>query len=118
MVIRQGDVYWMDLGEPDESKPGYMRPWVVVQNNLFNLSRINTVVVCPLTSNLARVNVPGNVALDMGEANLSKPSVVIVSQITTVNKSELGEYIGTLSKRRLHQISRCIALVVEPRDVE
>ena len=118
MVIRQGDVYWMDLGEPDESEPGYMRPWVVVQNNLFNSSRINTVVVCPLTSNLARASAPGNVTLDEGDANLMKSSIVLVSQITTVNKSELGEYIGTLSGKRIHQIVKGIAIVVEPREIE
>lgn len=54
MVIRQGDIFWITLSAPTGSSPGYRHPHVVVQNNLFNDSRINTTVVCTLTSNLKR----------------------------------------------------------------
>ncbi len=117
MVIRQGDVYWVDLGEPVGSEPAYRHPCVVVQNNLFNQSRIRTVVVCALTSNLKRAGAPGNVLLEKGEAHLPKQSVVNVSQIFTVDKRQLGEYIGTLSSRRVQQILEGIRLVLEPREV-
>ena len=117
MVIRQGDVYWVDLGEPVGSEPAYRHPCVVVQNNLFNQSRIRTVVVCALTSNLKRAGAPGNVLLEKGEAHLPKQSVVNVSQIFTVDKRQLGEYIGTLSPRRMQQILEGIRLVLEPREV-
>jgi len=96
MVISQGDIYWVDLGEPSGSEPGYSHPHVIVQNNVFNASRINTVIVCALTSNLKRAQAPGNVLLEQGEANLPKQSVVLASQIFTVDKSQLGEFIGKL----------------------
>lgn len=118
MVINQGDIYWIDFGEPSGSAPGYLHPHVVIQNNVFNLSRINTIVVCALTSNLQRAETPGNVLLNEGEANLPKQSVVIVSQIFTVYKSDLGEYIGTLSKKRIRQILEGIKMLTEPRDIE
>ncbi len=118
MVINQGDIYWIDLGEPSGSAPGYLHPHVVVQNNVFNLSRINTVVVCALTSNLQRAVAPGNILLDEGEANLPRQSVVIVSQIFTVDKSDLGEYIGTLSKKRMRQILDGIKMLMEPREID
>ena len=76
MVINQGDVYWIDFGDPSESEPAYRHPHVVIQNNLYNRSRINTVVVCSLTSNLKRSKAPGNVTLNRGEANLPKKSIV------------------------------------------
>jgi len=117
LIIRQGDVYWIDLGEPEGSEPGYRHPHVVVQNNVFNHSRINTVVVCALTSNLKRASVPGNVLLKKGEANLHKDSVVNISQIITVNKSDLDERIGTLSPVRMKQIIAGLKLLIEPRDV-
>jgi len=98
MVINQGDVFWIDFGEPTGSEPGYRHPHVVIQNNLFNRSRINTVVVCALTSNLKRAAAPGNVLLNKGEANLPKGSVVNISQLFTVNKSDLSEKSETLSK--------------------
>jgi len=118
MVINQGDVFWIDLEEPKGSEPGYRHPHVVVQNNLFNRSKIGTVVVCALTSNLKRANAPGNVLLEKKEANLPKQSVVNVSQIFTVDKSQVGDHIGTLSPRRVRQILDGIKLVMEPREPE
>lgn len=116
MVISQGDVYWVDLGEPTGSGPGYRHPHVVIQNNVFNRSQIRTVVVCALTSNLKRADAPGNVLLENGEANLPRQSVVNVSQVFTVDKAYLGEYIGTLSARRVREILSGVKLVIEPRE--
>lgn len=118
MVIDQGDVYWVDLGEPSGSGPGYRQPHVVIQNNVFNRSRISTVVVCVLTSNLRRAAAPGNVLLEEGEANLPKQSVVNVSQIYTVDKGDLVERIGRLSLRRVQQVLAGVMLVLEPREVD
>ncbi len=118
MVIRQGDVYWVDLDEPSGSGPGYRHPHVILQNNLFNRSQIRTVVVLALTSNLKRADAPGNILLEKGEANLPKQSVVNVSQVFTVDKSQLDEYIGTLSSKRVREIVNGIKLVIEPREIE
>jgi mRNA interferase MazF len=103
-TIHCGDIFWI---EPDESRgsvPGSAHPHVVIQDDVFNHSRIHTVVVCALTSNLKRANEPGNVLLDVGEGNLPRQSVLVVSQVSTVNKAQLGEYIGTLSGHRVQQI--------------
>jgi len=118
MVINQGDVYWIDFDDPDGSEPGYRHPHVVIQNNIFNHSRINTVVVCSLTSNLKRSKSPGNVTLKKGEADLPKKSFVNIAQIFTVNKSDLSEKIGTLSKQRIAQILEGIRLLTEPREID
>ena len=117
MVISQGDIYWIDLGEPVGTQSAYRHPHVVIQNNIFNRSRIATVVVCALTSNLKRANAPGNVLLEIDEANLPKQSVVNVSQIFTVSKDQLQQKIGTLSKERIEQILSGIKLVIEPKDI-
>jgi mRNA interferase MazF len=118
MVINQGDVFWVDLGEPSGSGPGYRHPHVVIQNNVFNRSRIHTVVVCVLTSNLKRAQAPGNVLLEKGEASLPDRSVVNVSQIFTVDKRDLVEKIGELSRQRVRQILDGIRLLTEPRDID
>lgn len=118
MVIRQGEVYWAELDEPLGSEPGYTRPYVVIQNNVFNQSRLNTVLLCAFTSNLRRGQDPGNVTLNAGEAGLPKPSVVVVSQLVTLDRTQLGDYIGTLSKSRVRQILDGVRLLTEPREVE
>ena len=97
-------MYWI---APDDSRgpaPSYAHPHVVVQDDVFNHSRITTVVVCALTSNLHRANEPGNVLLEVGEGNLPHHSVVVVSQISSVDKVRLGERIGSLSETRVEQI--------------
>jgi len=117
MVIDQGDVYWVSLREPSGSEPGYRHPHVVIQNNLFNHSRIGTVVVASLTSNLRRAKAPGNVLLEKGEANLPKKNVVNISQMFTVNKIDLKDKIGTLSPKRMYEILMGVRLLTEPRDI-
>ena len=102
--VNRGDLYWITADETRGSVPGRPHPYVVVQDDLFNHSRISTVVVCALTSNLARVSEPGNVLLEPGEGGLSRQSVVVVSQVESVDKSRLGEFIGTLSADRVDQI--------------
>lgn len=117
-MIRQGEVFWVDFGAANESEPGYRRPAVIVQNDVFNASNIRTAVVCPLTSNLRRAEAPGNVLLVPGEANLREQSVVNVSQVFTVNKRDLKEKIGSLDGERVREIIAGINLLLEPREVD
>jgi len=117
MVIAQGDVFWLDTGTPRGSGPSFRRPHVVVQNDVFNASRIQTTVLCAVTSNLLRAKAPGNLLLRKGEANLPRPNVVNVSQLVTVDKSVLREKIGTLPRRRVREIVSGLRLVLEPREL-
>jgi mRNA interferase MazF len=117
MVIRQGEIYWIDLGEPRGSEPAFRHPYIVIQNNIFNSSRLNTVAVCALTSNLKRAEAPGNVLLQKGEANIPKQSVVNITQIFTVNKNDLEDKIGKVSEARFGEILNGIKLLTEPRDI-
>lgn len=104
-TINQGDIFWIKPNEPGETELGYYpHPYVVIQDSVINQSRIETVVVCALTSNMKLANEPGNVLLDVGEANLPKHSAVVVSKVSSVKKSQLGEYIGSLSEQRIKQI--------------
>lgn len=118
MVIYQGEIYWIDLGPPAGSAPAYKHPHVVIQNDLFNQSRIATTVVCALTSNLKRAASPGNVLLRRGEANLKRECVVNISQLLTVDKAELSERIGKLSEARVREIIRGFELLIRPRSVD
>ena len=114
-MISQGDLLWVDLGEPSGSRPGFRRPFVVVQNDVFNSSRLTTVIVCALTSNLRRAEAPGNVLLAKGEGKLSKDSVVNVTQLFTIDKAELTNRIGRLGKDRVAEVLRGIRLVLDPK---
>lgn len=96
-MARQGDICWVRFGSSKDSGPSGKRPAVVVQNDLLNRSNIQTTVVALVTSNRKLAQVPGNVFLKKGCANLPKTSVVVVSQIATVDKGRLLEKIGTLN---------------------
>lgn len=103
-TIQRGDIYWI---APDDSRgpaPNYSHPHVVVQDDVFNRSRITTVVVVALTTNLTKANEPGNVLLEPGEGGLPKQSAVVVSQISSVEKARLGKRIGALSDERVEEI--------------
>lgn len=102
--IDRGDLHWLALAEEGEPTPAYAHPHVVVQDDVFNHSRVTTVVVCALTTNLRRATEPGNVLLAPGEGGLPRQSVVVVSQVASVDKRALGERIGALSPERVDEI--------------
>jgi len=104
MNIKRGDVFWISPNKSNKIASDYSHPHVVVQANPSQGNSSNTVVVCALTSNLKRAKEPGNVLLDEGEAELSRQSVVVVSHVSTADQTDLGEYIGTLTEQRIHQV--------------
>jgi len=114
--VRQGELFWVDFGDPGGSEPGYNHPCVVIQNDIFNQSKINTVVVCLITSNLNLAKAPGNIYLQKSEGNLPKDSVVNISQIITVDRSLLRDKIGTLSRLTMEKIIDGVKLIIEPRE--
>ena len=110
--MRRGEIWWAALGRPTGSEPGYRRPVLVLQTNAFNESPIRTVVVVALTSNPRLASAPGNVRCGKRETGLSKPSVVNVSQVATVDKSRLLERVGTLPGRLLAEVEDGVRLVL------
>jgi mRNA interferase MazF len=111
--VRQGDVYFVNLDVPCESEPGYPHFLLVVQSNDLNESDINTVVVCCLTTTLSRADAPGNVLLAPGEGGIREQSVVNVSQMLTVNKSDLQDKRGALDHVRMRDVIVGIRLILE-----
>jgi mRNA interferase MazF len=99
MSVRQGDVFWITPNKSNGIESDHTHPHVVIQVNAQN-----KVTVCALTTNLKRAKEPGNVLLDENEAGLSKQSVIVASQVSTVDETQLGEFIGSLSEKRIQQV--------------
>jgi len=114
MVVRQGDVVWLNLPRPTGSGPGGRRPAIVLQHDRFNRSRIQTAVVAPVTSTLKLGEAPGNLRLRKREGGLARPSVVNVSQLVAVDLDRVGPRIGRLTPRRLAELWRGVRLLLEP----
>ena len=104
-MIRRGQVWWVDFGEPKGSRPGYRHPALVLQRDEVNASRINTVVVCVLTSNRALARAPGNLLMPKRATGLPQDSVANASQIATVNKGDLDKLVGTVPPPLLERVS-------------
>lgn len=118
MELIQGDVFWVDTNKSIGPETGSRCPYVVIQNNVFNFSRMTTVILCALTDNLKMSQLPGNVLLSRGEANLPDRRVVNVTDIITVDKLSLWDRSGTLSRTRMREILKGIRLVMTPRTVQ
>lgn len=110
--MKRGELWWATLPAPEGSGPGYRRPVVVVQSNAVNQSRIATVIVAAVTSNLALAEAPGNVRLARGDSGLAKPSVVNVSQLVTLDRSVLTERIRGLPAEAMHAVDQGIRLML------
>lgn len=94
--MHRGEIWWANLPDPIGSEPGYRRPVLVIQDDTFTQSRIRTVIVVIITSNLQLAEAPGNVLLPSGVSGLPRDSVVNVSQIITLDKAFLAECIGSI----------------------
>jgi mRNA interferase MazF len=110
--MTRGDIWWADFGVPFGSETGFHRPVVIIQDDAFNRSRINTVIIIPLTTNLALAEAPGNVLLEKDESGLTKDSVLVVSQLSTIDRKRLVERSGKLDKQILKEAEEGVKLVL------
>jgi len=112
-IGRRGEIWWADLPEPRRSEPGYRRPVLVVQADSFNRSRIRTVIVAVITSNMDLANAPGNVLLKADTSGLPRDSVVNVSQLLTLDRDFLSSQAGVLPPRLQHSVDKGLRTVLE-----
>lgn len=110
--MRRGEIWWADLSEPYGSEPGYRRPVLIVQSDNYNRSRIGTVVVLVMTSNLKLAAAPGNVTVTRRSTGLTRKSIVNVSQIVTLDKRRLTDRVGWVSDTVLRQVEAGMRLVL------
>jgi mRNA interferase MazF len=110
--MQRGEIWWASLPEPTGSGPGYRRPVLVIQADDFNRSRIATVIVLVVTSNVKLALAPGNVLLSHRATGLPRDSVANVSQLVTIDKRLLTEQAGSLSPKLLSQIEAGLRLVL------
>ena len=108
----RGEIWWADLGIPFGSKPGFKRPVVVIQDDSFNRSKIQTVIVTSITTNLNLADAPGNVFIEKEESGLSKNGVVNISQVSTIDKKRLTEKVCVLSQSSMSEIDYGLKLVL------
>lgn len=111
--MKRGEIWWASLPEPKGSEPGFRRPVIVIQADEFNRSNIRTVVCASITSNLNLASAPGNIRLSGRSSGLSKPSVVNVSQLITVDKRFLSKKVTTLDRQSMSQIDDSLRLVLK-----
>ena len=110
--MRRGEIWWATLPAPSGSGPGFRRPVLIVQSNPFNESRIATVIVAIVTSNLALAEAPGNVRISKSDSGLSKVSVVNVSQILTLDRKLLTKRVRPLSGDALQRVDEGLRLAM------
>jgi mRNA interferase MazF len=110
--IRRGEIWWANVPEPRRSEPGYRRPVLVVQADSFNGSRIQTVIIAAITTNMDLADAPGTVVLPADLTGLPRDSVLNVSQLLTLDRSFLTEQAGILSPRLQHAVEKGLRMIL------
>jgi mRNA interferase MazF len=113
LVISRAEIYWADLGAPTGSRPAKRRPVLVVQSDPYNASRLATVLATVITSNTALASMPGNVFLPATATGLPRDSVVNVTAIVTLNKTDLTDRVGNLPPSLMHEVDRGLRRVLD-----
>lgn len=110
--MKRGEIWWADLREPRGSEPGYRRPVLIVQSDLFNRSRIKTVLAVALTSNMRLGGAPGNIVLSRRDSGLQRSSVVNVSQVVALDRAFLTERVHRVTDQALRRVDAGLRLVL------
>jgi len=108
----RGELWWADLGMPFGSEPGYKRPVIIIQNDFFNNSKINTTIVIPLTTNLILADAPGNILITKHQSKLKKDSVICVSQIEVIDRRRLIEKITRIDRTIIERMEDNILFIL------
>jgi mRNA interferase MazF len=111
-VIARGQIWWADLGVPRGSSPVYERPVVIIQSETFNKTDIQSVVIATSTTNLRLANMPGNVFVERGIGGMKEDSVINVTQLFTIDRTDLLDYLGRLPKNKIEKIDEGLRLVL------
>ena len=111
-MFKRGDIWWAELGEPRGSGPGFRRPVLIVSDNRFNASAIQTILAAIITSNLKLAAAPANVLVPARASGLAQSSVVNLSQITTLDKTFLMERVTRLPERYLREVDTGLRLIM------
>ena len=105
-MITRGEIHWADLGAASGILPAKRRPVLVVQSDPYNASRLATVVAVVITSNTTLAAMPGNVFLPATATGLPRDSVVNVTAVVTLNKTDLTDRVGGLSPSLMNEVDR------------
>ena len=111
-MIERGGIHWADLGEPIGSRPAGRRPVVVVQVDTYTRTRLSTVVIAAITSNLGLASARGNVFLPASESGLARDSVVNVTAVAAVDRREIEARVGTVPLWTMQKIDTGLRLVL------
>lgn len=113
MVITRAAIYWADLGPPTGSRPAKHRPVLVIQSDPYNTSTLATILVAVVTSNTALAAMPGNVFLPANMTGLPRDSVVNVTALVTLNKSDLTDLAGEVPVSLMHEVDRGLRRILD-----
>jgi mRNA interferase MazF len=110
--MTHGEIWWAQFGIPFGSETGFKRPVLIVQDNSFNESKIRTIVVVPLTTNLRLAEAPGNVLLKKKDSKLAEDSTIIVAQLYAMDRERFIEKISKVDSDIMEKVESGIKLVL------
>lgn len=112
-MIERGGIYWADLGAPVGSHPAKRRPVLVISGVDYNRSRLATVIAAVITSNTSLATMPGNVFLPAAATGLPRDSVVNVTALVTLDKTDPTELVGNAPAALLDEVNRGLRRVLD-----
>ena len=113
--MRRGEVYWADLAPRSGSEQTGTRPVILVSDDGFNQTEgWRSVIVVPVTTSIAQARRgPTVVEIPAGAAGLSKPSVAICHQVTTLDRAKLSRRIGILTPDLLERLAEALKAALD-----
>jgi mRNA interferase MazF len=96
MKIIRGHVYVVDFNPRIKTKPGKLRPAIVIQDDVVNDAGYPSTIVVPTTTKLAETDAPLRMRLPAGTAGLERESDALVAQVIAVANESFRKDLGAL----------------------
>ncbi|MEW9530285.1 type II toxin-antitoxin system PemK/MazF family toxin [Microbispora sp. NPDC049125] len=106
MKVRQGDIWWADLGEPIGREQGYDRPAVVVSNDRVNRTVWDPILAVPLSTRFRGWDTHVEIAPE--GTGLPKASWAMTEQVRAISPERFGTRIGGVPPEVLSEIAEWI----------
>ena len=112
MPIKRGHLYIVDFNPRIKTKPGKLRPALVLQSDLVNEAGYPSTIVIPTTARLVENAGILRLRLKKGQGGIARDSDLLLGQVIAVANQSFRQEIGSLPNALMDELENRIRIIL------
>lgn len=112
MEIKRGHLYIVDFNPRVRTKPGKLRPAVVLQSDLVNEAGYPSTIVIPTTTRLVDDSGILRLRIKKGQDGLAQDSDLLLGQLIAVANESFRREIGVLQETLMNELEQRVRILL------